>query len=262
MKTAMETKQETREAGTVETAGTRGTANRKANRKETAVKGRKTDSKTAGTKPGKKPGRKPGTKPAAKPDKAGSVITGNQSGSVDNAGSVPARKRGRPKGSKNKSKNKRPDFDVLTEPGENTKYLTHDLKLMHFPAIDINNPEQVKQRIDDYISLCAVDDMKPSIASLALSFGMSRYVLFDTLNGRNNRIQNIESLRTLKTAYDIINSYYEHLMNNGKINPVAGIFMMKNNLGYRDQTDYTITANNEQQLSLNDITNRANLLDE
>lgn len=34
-------------------------------------------------------------------------------------------------------------------------------------------------------------------------------------------------------------------MQNGKINPVSGIFLLKNaNLGYRDQTDIVVTPNN------------------
>ena len=52
------------------------------------------------------------------------------------------------------------------------------------------------------------------------------------------------------------------MMNNGKINPVAGIFMMKNNLGYKDTTDYIVSTSNDQQLNLTDITNRAGLLEE
>ena len=75
-------------------------------------------------------------------------------------------------------------------------------------------------------------------------------------------ISNPESLVTLKNAYDMINSYYEHMMNNGKINPVAGIFLMKNNLGYKDTTDYVITGNNENNLTVGDIADRAGLLNE
>ena len=50
-------------------------------------------------------------------------------------------------------------------------------------------------------------------------------------------------------------------MNSGKINPVSGIFLMKNNFGYKDNTDLTITANQDKQETISDITNRANLLD-
>lgn len=171
----------------------------------------------------------------------------------------PKRKRGRPKGT---TGTKRKDRDVLTEPGENTKYISHDMKLYRLPDINIDNPEEVQNRIDQYFDLCAADDIKPSIASLALAFHMSRFTLFNTLNDRSDYIKNNKSKLTLKAAYDLINSYYEHMMNNGKINPVAGIFMMKNNLGYKDTTDYIITPGNQNQLSLSDITDKAGLLED
>ena len=179
--------------------------------------------------------------------------------------SVQPKKRGRPKGSKNSAKIKRPDKaiagSVHTEPGENTRYILHDMKLSNLPCIDINNTTAVSSRINQYFSICAEDDIKSSVASLALAFGFSRFVLFDMLNGRNKSITNSESLHTIKKAYDSINSYYEHMMNNGKINPVAGIFLMKNNMGYKDTTDYVITANTDNQSTIDDITNRAGLLD-
>jgi hypothetical protein len=170
------------------------------------------------------------------------------------------RKRGRPTGSKNKIKTIRNDKAIHTEPGENTKFIQHDMKLYNLPKIDMENPEQVKARINEFFSICETDDIKPSIASLALSFGFSRFVLFDILNNRTNTVKNIESKHTLKTAYDVINSYYEHMMNYGKINPVAGIFLMKNNMGYKDTTDYIINTNQEREENSNDIFNRAGLL--
>lgn len=170
--------------------------------------------------------------------------------------------RGRPKGSKNTSTYKRPDRLPQTQPGENTRFLSHDLKLMRLPAIDVNDPAQVQQRIEEYFSICAEDDIKPSVASFALSLGIGRTTLFAWLNGKLGTIKNPESMNTLKRAYDSINSYYEHMMNNGKINPVAGIFLMKNNLGYKDQTDYVVSAGNYEQLRIEDIADRAGLLNE
>ena len=176
------------------------------------------------------------------------------------AAALPVKKRGRPKGSTNKVKTVRKDMHITTEPGENTKYLNHDLRLMNLPKINVNNPLQVKQRINEYFQICAEDDIKPSVASFALSFGIGRSNLFLWLTGKSGTIKNPESLDTLKSAYDTINSYYEHMMNNGKINPVAGIFLMKNNLGYKDTTDYVISANNNQDPTLSDITEKAGLL--
>lgn len=176
------------------------------------------------------------------------------------------RKRGRPKGSKNTVKTKRPDRSidrsVQTEPGENSKFILHDMKLSDLPPIDMNDDQSVNDRIKEYFSICAEDDIKPSVASLGLAFGVSRFTLFDYVAGRNKSITNNRSILAIKKAYEKINSYYEHMMNNGKINPVAGIFLMKNNMGYQDTTQHIIQANTEQSLSLPDIAQRAGLLEE
>ena len=36
---------------------------------------------------------------------------------------------------------------------------------------------------------------------------------------------------------------WEAYMNSGKINPVSGIFLGKNNFGYQDKTEYVLTPN-------------------
>ena len=168
------------------------------------------------------------------------------------------KKRGRPKGSKNTVK--RIDRQDLTAPGENAKMLRYSVTLSELPQIDYENVDQVKQRIKDYYDITIQFDTKPAVACLALAFGFDRHTLFNVLNGKSSRIKAPESIRTIKAAYDIITSQYEQLMNNGKINPVSGIFLMKNNFGYRDQTEYTITANQEKEENTQDIVSRAGLL--
>ena len=169
------------------------------------------------------------------------------------------KKRGRPKGSTNV---KRPDKTANPDPGENTKFLAHDIKLYRLPKIhDMNDIIAVQDRINLYLDICRDDDIKPSVASLALAFGVSRFVLFDWLNSRNGTIKNENVIHALKAVYDLINSYYEHMMNTGKINPVAGIFLMKNNMGYKDTTDYVIQAKQETDDNISDITSRAGLLE-
>jgi hypothetical protein len=36
-------------------------------------------------------------------------------------------------------------------------------------------------------------------------------------------------------------------MQNGKINPVSGIFLGKNNFSYQDKQEYVVTPNNQQE---------------
>lgn len=47
-------------------------------------------------------------------------------------------------------------------------------------------------------------------------------------------------------------------MNSGKINPVSGIFLGKNNYGYQDKTEYVLTPNqqNDSDYDAEDIRQR------
>ena len=51
---------------------------------------------------------------------------------------------------------------------------------------------------------------------------------------------------------------WETYMNSGKVNPVAGIFLGKNNYGYQDKTEYVLTPNqqNDNDYSADEIRER------
>lgn len=128
---------------------------------------------------------------------------------------------------------------VQTEPGDNTKYLQHSLKIALLPDIDIKNIQQLEERIFDYFQICAQDDMKPSVAGLALAVGVDRKTLWAWAKAENSDRSN-----AIKKAYRILDLQMTDYMQNGKINPVSGIFLMKNNFGYADQQEVVLTPNN------------------
>ena len=183
----------------------------------------------------------------------------NQAKTGNSDHDITVKKRGRPKGSKNKSI--RTDREGLVKPDEsNSIFIRYSLALSNLPKIDVNNPEQVKNRVNEYFMISDSYGIKASVASLALAFRVDRTTLFLWLTRKTETIKNQEAFNTIKNAYDIICNQYEYMMNSGKINPVAGIFLMKNNFGYRDQTEYTITANQEKEENTQDIVSRAGLL--
>lgn len=154
---------------------------------------------------------------------------------------APKRGRGRPKGT---GGNKRPDSTAQLAPGDNRKFIQHDMRMWDWPSVDMSNPKAVSDRIVQYFNICTEDDMKPSVAGLALAFGIDRRTLWTWINGSNSSRISPESLVTLKKAYQILNAQMENYMQNGKINPVAGIFLMKNNMGYEDKQEMVLTPNN------------------
>lgn len=153
---------------------------------------------------------------------------------------TPKRGRGHPKGA---GGYKRPDSTVQAEPGDNRKYLQHNLKMWDWPSVDMAKPEDVRDRITLYFQTCADDDMKPSVAGLALGFGIDRRTLWKWINGVQSDFVAAESRVTLKKAYQILTAQMENYMQNGKINPVAGIFLMKNNMDYQDKQEVVLTPN-------------------
>lgn len=155
---------------------------------------------------------------------------------------VEKRGRGRPKGT---GGNSRPDKTVQLDPGDNRKYIMHDLRMWDWPAVNMTRPKDVSERIGKYFRICAEDDMKPSVAGMALAFGIDRMTLWRWVNGIESAYIPAESRDALKKAYQFLNAQMENYMQNGKINPVAGIFLMKNNMGYVDKQEMVLTPNQQ-----------------
>lgn len=154
---------------------------------------------------------------------------------------VPAKRgRGRPAG----IHTPRPDMQMQPDSESVKKYLGHDMIIFNWPDVDMKDPEQVLARINQYFELCWNDDVKPSVAGMALAFGVDRRSLWYWVNDMNCKYIAPESLVLIKKAYHLLTVQMENYMQNGKINPVAGIFLMKNNMAYKDQQDVVITPNN------------------
>lgn len=147
-------------------------------------------------------------------------------------------KGGRPKGRKDLvPRKRRTDFQPTGEPGEIAKITAFNVKLMHLEKIDIRNEMEVENRIQLYFEECIKNDIRPGVAGLCLALGIERMTWY--LWGRENRHGYADLVaKTRGTMEAILEAY----MLNGKINPVAGIFLLKNHYGYRDQSDYVLST--------------------
>lgn len=153
------------------------------------------------------------------------------------------------------------DNGLMTQPGDNAKFLSVNIELMNMPSIDIMDAEQVSKRINDYFALYAENDMKPTVAGLAMALNMDRRRLWEVktghfVNGKTNLPNDV--MDTIKKAYFLMENLWETYMNSGKINPISGIFLGKNNFGYQDKTEYVLTPNqkNENDYDADDIRKR------
>lgn len=142
-------------------------------------------------------------------------------------------------------KQKRPKrseaMQVQTEEGDNRKYIMHSMKLADLPKCNVKDTGEVTERVRLYFSICAEDDMKPSVAGLALALDIDRTYLWEIRAGKTGK--DPEIVNTIKKAMKILDLQMVDYMQNGKINPVSGIFLMKNNFGYADKQEVVVTPN-------------------
>lgn len=144
----------------------------------------------------------------------------------------------------------REDHKLQTDPGDNSKYLRHALATMGMPPIDISDARQVEERLAWYFTHCAEDDMKPSVNGMCNALGIHR----DTIHAwRTGEFRADSHQAIVLRAYRLLEELWENYMQNGKINPVSGIFLAKNMfVGYSDKQEVVLTPN-AQRLSDSDV---------
>ena len=131
--------------------------------------------------------------------------------------------------------------------GDNNKYTTFAIAIMQLPKIDYRDPEQLQGRVLQYFQLCADHDMKPGVAAVGLAIGLDRRRLWEIRSGSKNVAIPQECKDIINGVYDSLEVLWEGYMTSGKINPVTGIFLGKNNFGYADKQEYVVTPNTLSQ---------------
>lgn len=128
----------------------------------------------------------------------------------------------------------------MVSPGDNAKFLAHALAIREMPDIDVTDVKQVERRITEYFALCAQNDIKPTVKGFLNALRVSKVTLWNWKTGvfRKGTHQAV-----ILEAYDMLEALWEDYMMNGKINPVSGIFLGKNNFGYQDKQEYVLTPN-------------------
>ena len=145
---------------------------------------------------------------------------------------------------------------LTTEPGDTTKIVQTNMKFLTLPKIDLRDPVAVRQRIGEYFQIYAEADMKPTVAGMAMALDVDRRRLWEIKTGNYVNVGGykdlpLETVDSIKKAYEILESTMESYANAGKINPVMAIFMMKNHFGYQDKTEYVLTPNQQQVTDYN-----------
>ena len=86
-----------------------------------------------------------------------------------------------------KKKRKRPDrTEALTpsyEPGDMARMIMNAVDLSSMGPVNMHDPAQVEQRMNDYLRYTIEHDMKPTVESMALAFNCNRSTLWKWREG-------------------------------------------------------------------------------
>lgn len=94
------------------------------------------------------------------------------------------------------------------------------------------DPQEVSDRFDTYFQLCSQYQQRPTIAGLALAIGISRKQFLEWRTGLTKVPDDLREV--IAKAEAIVTANLEGYMTRGKINPVSGIFLLKQ-VGYTDE---------------------------
>ena len=146
--------------------------------------------------------------------------------------------KGRPKGSLDKVPRKE------TPESQNRKFLEHALAVRQMGKVDLKDAYAVKERTEEYFQMCLEEDLKPTLSGYAASLGCTTAQLYDIRNDLSH--VDTKEAEIIKGAYQLLEQLWEDYMLNGKVNPVSGIFMAKNQFSdmYRDSKEVIVKHDN------------------
>lgn len=155
------------------------------------------------------------------------------------------------------------------KPGDNAKIVAVNLALFNMPEINLRDPEEVAKRLEEFFNLYISNDMKPTVAGMALALnGMARQTLSaiarDAPTGGYGCKTALPTMTAdcIKKAYKMMENMWESYMNSGKLNPVTGIFLGKNNYGYQDKVEHVVSrGNQDEEYNIEEIKERYMLPD-
>lgn len=123
----------------------------------------------------------------------------------------------------------------------NKATLAHIKKIREIEKPSPMFPKTISKACEEYLNLCEEDGIKPSVAGLAFALGVSREVLLQWVRGEIS----VECADIVKYYFSILEIFDETALKDNKTNAVAGIFLGKNNYGYKDQVEHKIVSDKE-----------------
>lgn len=132
--------------------------------------------------------------------------------------------------------NQSPDLPM----GYNTRRIAFMQAIIPTEPLDYNDVAEMERRFMRYLQLCAEWDMKIGNQAAYAAIGINKDLVYEW---ENRQLGNPARTEFVKKVRQFCAMYREGLMEDGKVNPVTGIFWQKNYDGLRDQQEVVLTPN-------------------
>lgn len=124
-----------------------------------------------------------------------------------------------------------------------SKAIKQALNFYTLSPVDLNIPLEVKGRIDWYFLYCSKHEVRPSVSSLCLALKVNRSTFMSWVAGRSRSyLQEVAN-----SALSLIQAVWEDMLADGKINPIPGLFLGKNDFGYVDTSEVKVEVAPERK---------------
>lgn len=130
---------------------------------------------------------------------------------------------------------------VNVKPGDNSKYAKLLMEVNSWGDIDVSSVPELEKRMEKYLQFCFDNDLKIGNQMCYLALGITKDNVYDW-EQRNSRGKAHSDF--IKKVRKLCSGNRELLLQDGKVNPILGIFWQKNYDGLKDVQDLVLTPNN------------------
>lgn len=133
------------------------------------------------------------------------------------------------------------DNGIVTQEGDNSKYAALLLEVHSWGKVDKSDVSALEERFIKYLNFCLSHDVKIGNQMCYLALGITKDNAYDWENGRGQGKPHSDFIKNVRA---ICSGNRELLLQDGKVNPILGIFWQKNYDGMKDVQDIVVTPNN------------------
>lgn len=125
--------------------------------------------------------------------------------------------------------------------GYNAKVTAFMMEIMPKEPLDLQDVAEMERRFLNYVQKCSEWDMKVGNQAAYMAIGITKEQAWEWENVVKGNPARSDFVKKVRQFCGV---FREGLMQDGKVNPVTGIFWQKNYDGMKDQTEMVLTPNN------------------